>query len=113
MFESLSATKYPDISFTLSDYIIERGSFESHVRMNGLLRIAGTERAVVIHGSIFRNPAGQLILRGERLIDVRTFGVKPPRRFLGLLRVDDEVTVHFEVVVRPLIDPLGMLMAAQ
>jgi polyisoprenoid-binding protein YceI len=113
LFETLEAAKYPEISFTLSDYVIERGSQESKVRMKGQLRIAGTERSVVIHGSVFRNPAGQLILRGERLIDVRNFGVKPPRRFLGLLRVRDEVTVHFEVVVRPLIDPLGMLMAAQ
>ena len=113
LFETLSASRYPDISFTLSDYLIERADGESRVRMNGHLRIAGNERDVVIHGSVFRAPSGQLMLRGDRLIDVRTFGVKPPRRFLGLLRVRDEVTVHFEVVVRPLIDPLGMLMASQ
>ena len=113
LFETLAATKHPDISFVLSDYVIDRANSDSQVRMKGLLRIAGTERTVVIHGNVFRNPAGQLILRGERMIDVRTFGVKPPRRFFGLLTVRDEVTVHFEVVVRPLIDPLGMLMALQ
>jgi polyisoprenoid-binding protein YceI len=113
MFEALAATRYPQISFTLADYVVDRTNADPRVRMVGVLRIAGTERSVVIHGNLFRNPAGQLILRGERQIDVRTFGVKPPRRFLGLLRVHDEVTVHFEVVVRPLIDPLGMLMASQ
>jgi hypothetical protein len=110
--EALGATTHPEISFILSDYVVERGEDVSNVRMQGLLRIAGTERAVVVHGSVFRNAVGQLILRGAREIDVRDFGVKPPRRFLGLLRVRNEVTVHFEVAVRPLIDPLGVLVSS-
>ena len=80
--------------------------------MQGILRIAGTERTVVLHGNVFRNQAGQFILRGEREIDVRDFGIKPPRRFLGLLRVRNDVTVHFEVAVKPLIDPLGVLVSS-
>ena len=112
MFETLDASNNPSISFTLSDYAIDRGDAASNVRMQGLLRIAGTERAVVVHGTVFRNPAGEVILRGARAIDIREFGIKPPRRFLGLLRVRNEVTVHFEVAVRPLIDPLGVLVSA-
>lgn len=112
LFETLGATEHPAISFSLSDYVVERGESVSTVRIQGLLRIAGTERAVVLHGSVFRNAAGQLILRGEREIDVRDFGIKPPRRFFSLLRVRKDVTVHFEVVVRPLIDPLGVLVGS-
>ncbi len=112
LFKALRATEHPAISFNLADYVVERGEPVSNVRMQGLLRIAGTERAVVIHGSVFRNAAGQFILRGERGIDVRDFGVKPPRRFFGLLRARPDVTVHFEVVVRPLIDPLGVLVGS-
>ena len=112
LFETLGATTHPAISFILADYAVERGESVSNVRMQGLLRIAGTERAVVLHGSVFRNAEGQFILRGEREIDVRDFGIKPPRRFFGLLRVRNEVTVHFEVAVRPLIDPLGVLVSS-
>jgi polyisoprenoid-binding protein YceI len=112
MFETLDASTYPSISFRLSDYTVERADGASNVRMQGLLRIAGTERGVVIHGSVFRNSAGELTLRGAREIDIRDFGIKPPRRFLGLLRVRNEVTVHFEVAVRPLIDPLGVLVSS-
>jgi len=112
LFETLGATEHPSISFSLSDYVVERGESVNAVRMQGLLRIAGTERTVTLHGSVFRNAAGQLILRGEREIDVRDFGIKPPRRFFGLLRVRKDVTVHFEVVVRPLIDPLGVLLSS-
>ena len=112
LFETLEASTYPSISFKLGDYSVEKSGPESNVRMHGLLRIATTERAVVIHGTVFRNSAGELILRGAREIDVRDFGIKPPRRFFGLLRVRNEVTVHFEVAVRPLIDPLGVLVSS-
>jgi polyisoprenoid-binding protein YceI len=112
LFEALGATEHPSISFILSDYAVERGDSVSAVRVQGLLRIGGTARPVVIHGSVFHNAAGQLILRGEREIDVRDFGITPPRRFFGILRVRKDVTVHFEVVVRPLIDPLGVLVSS-
>lgn len=111
LFEALDATNQPAISFSLADYVVDRSEPGSNVRMQGLLRIAGTERSMVLHGTVSRNAAGQLILRGQREIDMRDFGIKPPRRFFGLLRVRNEVTVHFEVAVRPLIDPLGVLVS--
>lgn len=112
LFETLGATAHPDISFVLSDYTIELQDARPMIRMNGALRIAGVERDVIVRGQVLHGPNGQLMLRGERTIDMRDFGIKPPRRFLGLLRVRDEITVHFLVVVRPLIDPLGVLATA-
>jgi len=111
LFETLDATNQPAISFSLADYVVDRSEPGSNVRMEGVLRIAGQERVLILHGNVSRNTAGQLILRGQREIDMRAFGIKPPRRFFGLLRVRNEVTVHFEVVVRPLIDPLGVLVS--
>jgi hypothetical protein len=111
LFEALDATSQPAISFSLADYVLDRSEPGSNVRMEGLLRIAGKERSMVLHGTVSRNAAGQLILRGRREIDMRNFGITPPRRFFGLLRVRNEVTVHFEVAVRPLIDPLGVLVS--
>lgn len=109
LFETLGATKNPSITFVLGNYTVNA---DRQVRMNGALRIAGVERNVDIHGTVLRAPNGQFVLTGDREIDVKDFGVKPPRRFLGLLRVRKEVTVHFVVAVRPLIDPLGILTAS-
>jgi polyisoprenoid-binding protein YceI len=109
LFETLGATVNPSITFVLGNYVVSR---DREVRMNGALRIAGVERNVSLHGRVVRAENGQLMLTGDREIDVRDFGVQPPRRFLGLLRVRREVTVHFLVTVRPLIDPLGILTAA-
>jgi len=110
LFEALGATANPTINFALDGYFVEPSETVRRVRMNGALRIAGVERNVVVHGTVVRDANGQWILRGDRAISVRDFGVAPPRRFFGLLRVRDEVTVHFEVAVRPLIDPLGVFV---
>jgi polyisoprenoid-binding protein YceI len=112
LFETLSASTNPAIFFVLGSYSVERSGKDPRVRILGTLRIAGVERNVVLYGTVFRDGVGEWILRGERPINVRDFGVKPPRRFLGLLRVRDEITVHFEVAIRPLIDPLGVLVSS-
>lgn len=112
LFETLGATTHPSITFVLSNYIVESSGVDRGVRMNGALRIAGVERNVVLNGKVLRGENGQLMLSGDREINVRDFGVQPPKRFFGLLRVRKEVTVHFLVAVRPLIDPLGILMAS-
>lgn len=112
LFETLSATTHPSITFVLSNYAVEGSGVDRVVRINGALRIAGVERNVVIRGKMIRAQDGQLMLAGDRDLDVSDFGVQPPKRFLGLLRVRKEVTVHFLVAVRPLIDPLGILTAS-
>jgi polyisoprenoid-binding protein YceI len=112
LFETLNATTHPSITFVLGNYAVENSGGERLVRMNGALRIAGVERNVAIYGKVLRAENGRIVLAGDREIDVRDFGVQPPKRFFGMLRVRKEVTVHFMVAVRPLIDPLGILTAS-
>lgn len=109
---TLGGTAHPVISFSLWNYVVLDRNDPRSVRMNGVLRVAGRERVMVIHGKVLRDSTGQIRLRGERTIDVRDYGISPPTRFLGLLRVRKEVTVHFDVAVRPLIDPLGVLTSS-
>jgi YceI-like domain len=109
LFEALGATANPTISFALTSYAVERSPDGRDVKIRGALRIAGVERNVVVHGIVYGDSGGHLILRGNRTISMRDFGIAPPRRFLGVLRAHDEVNVHFQLVVRPLIDPLGVL----
>ena len=112
LFVTLGGAANPTISFSLSRYVVLNPAPPGTVRMNGLLRLAGHEKPVVVYGTVVRDENGQLRLRGERRIDVRDFGVRPPRRFLGLMRVRPEVDVHFDVAVRPLVDPLGILTSS-
>lgn len=109
LYVTLGGAANPTISFALSNYeVLTRGTPGS-VRMNGVLRLGGKTNSMVVYGNVIRAPDGSLRLRGERMIDVRDYGVKPPRRFGGLLKVRPEVDVHFDVAVRPLVDPFGIL----
>lgn len=109
---TLGSTTNPTISFLLWNYVVLDRNDPRSVRMNGLLRMAGKEKMMVVYGKVQRNPSGELRLRGKRMIDVREYGIVPPTKFLGLVRVDKNVTVHFDIAVRPLIDPLGILTSA-
>ena len=106
---TLAADVNPVITFRLGEYAILNRTQPQKVKMDGALRIGNREQIVSVTGVVSRDANGTLRLRGERAINVRTFDIKPPRRFGGIMRVHDVVTVHFDVAVRPLIDPLGML----
>jgi hypothetical protein len=112
LLETLGSATHHEIFFALDAYSVDRSQKVPRVRIQGRLRIAGVEREVVLYGIVFRDPAGAWLLRGERPINVRDFGVTPPRRFFGLLQVRDEITVHFDIAVRPLIDPLGAIVTS-
>ena len=101
--ETLGGDKYPTINFRLWNYVLLGRGTPGAVRMNGLLGIAGQDKMMVVYGNVFRDAEGNFRLRGNRIIDVREYGVTPPKRFFGLLRVKKEITVHFDVAVRPLI----------
>jgi polyisoprenoid-binding protein YceI len=111
--KTLAADVNPVITFRLGEYVILNQTEPRKVKMDGALRIGGTEQIMSVTGVVSRDANGILRLRGERAINVRTFGIQPPRRFGGIMRVDEVVTVHFDVAVRPLIDPLGILSSIQ
>jgi hypothetical protein len=110
--ETLGADSSSTINFRLWNYVVMRRGLPGTVRMNGLLRVAGKEQMMLVYGSVVREDNGNLRLRGERIVDVRDFGIKAPTRFFGLFHVANEVTVHFDIAVRPLIDPHGILVSA-
>ncbi len=109
LYVTLGGDANPTISFALSNYQVLSTGAPGSVRMNGVLRLGSTTNYMTVHGNVIRDADGTLRLRGERMIDVRDYGVHPPRRFGGLLKVRPDIDVHFDVAVRPLVDPLGIL----
>ena len=101
--ESLGAPEHSTIAFRVERYTVVPGEAsdadEQPVRLDGTLRIAGRERPASIAAAATAEAGGRLRLRGSHALDVRDFGVRPPRRFLGLLRVRERVTIGFDVVV--------------
>lgn len=93
---TLEGGEHPTVEFTLDGYRLASGDT---LHMLGRLAIAGVERPVELTGALVRDEGGILRLRGAREIRVTDWGVRPPTRFGGLLRVRDRVTVHFDLAV--------------
>jgi polyisoprenoid-binding protein YceI len=98
MRRALRAGAYDAIEFHLDSYDVYPAGSGHTVRVAGRLRIAGVERAVVVTATAEADTLGRLHVRGTSPVRMTEHGVEPPRRFAGLLRVRDEVVVHFDIV---------------
>ncbi len=102
MYEDLKAARYPEITFRLKSCqpAGERGAEGIPVRVEGWLSIAGVEKLVSF--SATWESAGQRIrVRGTAELNMTDFGIKP-RTFMVVMKVDNRVVVHFDVVMEVL-----------
>src|SRR6476620_8455721 len=97
--EALAGARHPTIEFRLTTSEVDLRAPLPIARIAGQVTIAGVQRPVVATAGIHVDSFGTLYLRGEYVIHPTDFAVVPPRRFGGLLRVRDGVTVHFDVAV--------------
>jgi polyisoprenoid-binding protein YceI len=99
--EALQSAGHPTIDFRLTTYEIDLKAETPAARIAGLVTIAGVQRPVAATATIRADTLGAIYLHGTYTIRPTDFGVAPPRRFGGLLRVRDQVTVHFDVALDP------------
>ncbi len=98
--EALKAKKHQIITFTQTDKVTVKTngtSFSGAVRGN--LTIAGETKAVSI--PITGNTAqNKLKVNGKVDLKMTQFDMSPPRAMLGAIRSGDDITVHFEVILK-------------
>ncbi len=103
MWKDLRADQYPAIQFHLTHYTVtpHEGSGDTLVaRVEGALRIAGKECPVALSVKGHRGDGG-LWFEGSHALRMTDFGIKPRTMMLGTLRVRDDVTVHFRLLLVP------------
>lgn len=99
--DALQSAGHPTIDFRLTTYEIDLNRQAPAARIAGLVTIAGVQRPAAATATIRADTLGSLYLHGTYVIHPSDFGVAPPRRFGGLLRVRNSVTVHFDVALDP------------
>jgi len=101
--EALQADRFPEIRFELSEAVVLEAPASDSARLEvaGALTIAGTTRTVRFEAAGQLLASGRVRLVGSLPLKLTDFNVKPPTALLGLIRVHDQITVHFDLVVRP------------
>ena len=97
--EALQGTRQPTIEFRLTTYEVDLTAPVPVARIAGTVTIAGVQRPVSTTATVRADTLGILHVSGSYDIRPTDFGVAPPRRFAGLLRVRDRATVHFDVAL--------------
>lgn len=69
------------------------------VRASVVIRINGQEKHTDIDVNFRQGPTYDMVIAGSKKLKMSDFGIDPPSPALGLVRVRDEVTIQFHLMV--------------
>lgn len=100
-YETLLADKYALIQYVLTSLksVTAQGN-ESTLVLAGTLTMAGKSQPVelTMKGKILAD--GSIELKGSQALKMSSYGIKPPSFMLGALKVVDDVTIVYSVVLQ-------------
>ncbi len=104
MYSTLDADKNPIIKYTMSGYDILGGSTSPtafSAKTTGTLTISGKEKTIAMKINAERLSDGKATAKGEQVVLMTDFGIKPPSFMFGSLKVGNEITVKFNLKAGP------------
>lgn len=97
---ALVAKDHPTIRFSLTKQELGAASGDGlAMKLHGKLTLSGQTHPVVVEGVAIAQGEGALRFQGSHRLDMTRWEVKPPRLMLGTLKVGDEVTISYDVVL--------------
>jgi len=100
MRKALKAKEFPTVVFRASSYDFARTSDSVAVTLIGSLTLGGVEKPMTVKAYAKAGDNGTLIVSGTREVRMTEFGLKPPTLMLGTMKVDEKITVGFDVVLK-------------
>ena len=100
MRKALKAKEFPTVVFRAASYDLARTSDSVAVTLNGSLTLGGVEKPITVKAVAKPGDNGTLVVSGTREVRMTEFGLKPPSLMLGTMKVDEKLTVGFEVVLK-------------
>jgi len=100
MRKALKAKEFPTVVFRAASYDLARTSDSVAVTLNGSLTLGGVEKPITVQAVAKAGANGTLVVSGTREVRMTEFGLKPPSLMLGTMKVDEKLTVGFEVVLK-------------
>ncbi|GET26330.1 YceI family protein [Prolixibacter sp. NT017] len=94
----LKASKYPKIKITLrKDELASLFAAQRVANIPLAITIAGITNDYDTPIEVVNNEENRVVVKGRTRIRLTDYNISPPRRFLGMIRVKDEVFINFEI----------------
>lgn len=95
----LETEVYPNVSLKLIE-IISKDIYDNQVNTLIEVTICGKSNKYSIPVTI--SESGKLSVKGRLEMDIHDFGLKPPKKALGLIKVDDTIIIDFNLFFKKL-----------
>ena len=96
--ELLKASKYPKIKITINnDELLNLFTSRNVENIPLDISIAGITNSYESPVEVSTNEENRIVVKGRTRIQLTDYNISPPRRFLGMIRVKDEVFINFEI----------------
>ncbi len=101
MYEAMRADSFPSIRYELiSARTLSADTASMMIQAHGIMRIKEVSQRIempVILQSVDRST---IRVRGRKRLAMSDFRISPPSALFGLIKANDELTVHFDLIVR-------------
>ena len=98
--KALKIDEHPTIEFRLLGYELSKAGDSVNVTMKGTLMLGGTEKEIEMAAIASPAEDGVLRIAATWQFKMTDFGLKPPTMMFGRMKVHDQVTVGFDVLLK-------------
>ncbi len=100
-YSTIKADKFPYITFIMTKVAsIQKNGAETVVTVSGNLTIAGVSKPTDLVLKCKVLASGDLEISGSKKIQMSNHGIKPPSFMLGAMKVADDITISYDVVLK-------------
>ena len=97
MLKALKAKEHPVIGFRVSTYDVRKAGEATEGAATGELTLGGVQKPVTVTAEVKEEADGTLRITGSYPLRMTEYGLKPPSLMMGTMKVNERVTVHFDL----------------
>ena len=97
---TLQYKDHPFIEIILNELVLEEATGIVPQQAKVTIKIAGVERHYTVPLNSFSTSEEQFTVGGNKLLYMTDFGLTPPSPMFGLIKVEDELNIEFELIVK-------------
>jgi len=100
MFKAIKADQNATIGFKLASYELVKGAQGVTAKLTGKLSLGGVEKTITLDAAAKEGANGTLQVIGSKDIKLSDFGLKAPTLMMGTMKVNDQVKVGFDLLIK-------------